>query len=355
MDVVFENPGLCHIGDKIFKNLDIKTKFNCRLVRKSLNDKFVQQASKIDLQKVPKWSKFFNKPNWREFLEESKTEIPLPVLYFYLQNLLLRVINSSEEFNHRTPLLAFAATGNAKIVNFILQINSIRKWNHECKDALNSAAKYGHVNVVKCLKAYRNYAAILTASENGHLEVLKVLMDDITVVTGDLVGWKTIGEAAYSDKIELIKYFEKKLDQHLFQDLLAKTDYFCNTIFHNLAALGQLEMMKYLWQRTSEFSRNPIQENLGGCTPIHYAANKGHLEIVKFLASYTSNPITTNQDGRTPIYYAARNGYLEIVKFLALKTSNPNSKDKTGWTPSEKARSKGFLDIEAYLLNLENT
>ena len=355
MDIVFDHPGFCHIGEKIFNNLDIQTKLACRHVRKSWNDVFEKEASKIDLLKVPNWNKFLNKPTWKEFLKESKPLIPTLVLYSYLKHLFFRLINSSEQSNLRTPLLTFAIIGNSKLVDFILDMKTVTTRNNECKEALNIAAKYGHVNVVKCLKAYRNYAAILTASENGHLEVLKVLMDDITVVTGDLVGWKTIREAAYSDKIEIIRYFEQKLDEHFFQDLLAKTDYFCNTIFHNLAAKGQLEMLKYLWQRTSEFSRNPIQENLDGCTPIHYAARKGHLEIVKFLASYTSNPITTNQDGRTPIYYAARNGYLEIVKFLALKTSNPNSKDKTGWTPSEKARSKGFLDIEAYLLNLENT
>ena len=84
MEIVFDNPGLCHIGDKIFKNLDIKTKFNCRLVRKSWNDKFEKQASKIDLLKVPSWSKFLKGPNWRVFLKESKNEIPLSVLNFYL-------------------------------------------------------------------------------------------------------------------------------------------------------------------------------------------------------------------------------------------------------------------------------
>ena len=46
--MAFENPGLYHIGENIFKNLDIKTKLNGRLVRKSWNDMFEKQASKID-------------------------------------------------------------------------------------------------------------------------------------------------------------------------------------------------------------------------------------------------------------------------------------------------------------------
>ena len=102
--MVFENPGLCHIREKIYKSLDIQTKLSCRLVKKSWNDEFEKQASKIDLLKVPHWTEFLNEPNWRKFLKESKTKIPTLVLNAYLQNLLLRVINTPKEFNHRTPL-----------------------------------------------------------------------------------------------------------------------------------------------------------------------------------------------------------------------------------------------------------
>ena len=42
--MAFENPGLYHIGEKIFKNLDIQTKLTCRLVRKSYNEMFKKQG-----------------------------------------------------------------------------------------------------------------------------------------------------------------------------------------------------------------------------------------------------------------------------------------------------------------------
>ena len=323
MDIVFDHPGFCHIGEKIFNNLDIQTKLACRHVRKSWNDVFEKEASKIDLLKVPNWNKFLNKPTWREFLKESKPLIPTLVLYSYLKHLFFRLINSSEQSNLRTPPLTFAIIGNSKLVDVILDMKTITTRNNECKEALNIAAKYGHVNVAKVLKVYRNNEAIQTATENGHLEVLKVLIDDVYLgnYTNYTVDWKTIRAVACSGKTEVIKYFEEKLPKHCFEKLLFKKDNDYGTIIHNLAAKGHLEMLKKLCQRSSDgYSIDPILKNSLGRTPIHYAAEEGHLEIVKFLASYTSNP---------------------------------NAPDKSGLTPSEYARSKGFLEIDAFFLNLE--
>ena len=58
-------------------------------------------------------------------------------------------------------------------------------------------------------------------------------------------------------------------------------------------------------------------------------------------------------DGRTSIHWAAEEGHLEVVKFLASYTSTPNSPDFMGQTPSKLAGSKGFLDIAAFFLELE--
>ena len=315
MDELFENPGLCYIGEKIYNNLDLQTKLTCRLVRKSWNDMFEKQASKCDLQKVVNWSKFLSEPKWKEFLKELKTRIPTSVL-----KLLLRLINSSsEEFKYRTPLLAFAIIGNSKIVDFILNMNTITISYSEYKEALDSAVKYGHVNVAKCLKTFRNYEVIFKTVQYGHLEILEVLMDDVTDFT-DLVDWKTIRAAAWTNRIEMIKCFEEKLPRDWFEEFLAKKDYVYGTIFHSLATKGHLEMLKYLCQTSSEFPRNPIQKN---------------------------------RLGRTPIHCAALHGHLEIVKFLALFTSNPNSPDNEGLTPSDHARFKGFLKIDAYLSKLD--
>ena len=48
MNLFMENPGLCHIGEKILTNLDFKTQLDCRLVQKSWRHIIDEKASKID-------------------------------------------------------------------------------------------------------------------------------------------------------------------------------------------------------------------------------------------------------------------------------------------------------------------
>ena len=52
------------------------------------------------------------------------------------------------------------------------------------------------------------------------------------------------------------------------------------------------------------------------------AALKGHLEVVKFLASLTENPNTRDKSGTTPSNEATRNGHDEIVQFLQSCNTN---------------------------------
>ena len=287
--MAFENPGLYHIGENIFKNLDIQTKLTGRLVCKSWDAVFIKQALKIDLENVPKLSKFMEKyPIWSKFLQESKTEIPNLVLNAYLQNLLFRVTrNYFEEYYYRTPLLAFAIIGNSKIVDFILHMKTYTIGGNECYEALKNAAIYGHVNVAKLLAPYASNPNV-------------VREDDYAPI-------------------------------------------------HQAALNGHLEIVQLLASNTS----NPNATNQHGRTPIHFAAVAGHLEVVKFLALRTSKPIIPDKNGFTAIHDAAFYGHLEIVKFLASYTLFPNVADKNGWTPAEYARSQGFLDVAAYFLELE--
>jgi len=53
-----------------------------------------------------------------------------------------------------------------------------------------------------------------------------------------------------------------------------------------------------------------------GYTPLHWAALKGHEEIVEALIDAGADLNTTNNLGRTPLHWAALKGHEEIVEAL---------------------------------------
>ena len=67
-------------------------------------------------------------------------------------------------------------------------------------------------------------------------------------------------------------------------------------------------------------------------SPIYWASEKGHLDIVKELATSSDNPNLPDHwiNGRTPILLAAMNGHVEIIKVLAPLTDNPNEPNAFG-------------------------
>ena len=82
-----------------------------------------------------------------------------------------------------------------------------------------------------------------------------------------------------------------------------------------------------------------------GEAPLHWAAYKDHLEIVKLLLANHADANWQDNDGKTPLHCAAHNGHLEIVKLLLDKGADANKQDNDGKTPLHWASYKGHLEI----------
>ena len=64
--------------------------------------------------------------------------------------------------------------------------------------------------------------------------------------------------------------------------------------------------------------------DLVGATPLHMAAEKGHLESVKVLTSHGASTDCKRSDGYTPLHIAAKEGHLKIVEYLTSIMENVN-------------------------------
>ena len=74
---------------------------------------------------------------------------------------------------------------------------------------------------------------------------------------------------------------------------------------------------------------DPSSRNINGSTAIMYAAQAGHLDVVKFLVTQPGvDPSFRKKNGMTAFMYAVNSGHFNVVRFLATQPGfDPSSKD----------------------------
>ena len=291
MESVIENPGLCHIGEMILKEVDFRSILCCRLVRKSWKDlveKIISETKSSDFLKsfVAKAEKFKHDPfyvEWLYFLLEiAKANSSL--INFYLHN----ILNNESIYVHRIgPLMVFIQKENLKMVEFILSVKMI-PLQTDCLIGFDIAAMNGQMKILKLFKKYQ-------------IQILP------------------------------IQYFRDNLHQPVL----------------HVTKNGQIEVLKFLLEEWIDYR---IDFCVNKWKISNVAAEHGQLEIMKYLCRKMHNPILTDDLGNSTIHIAASNGHFEIVKLLTNFTFHPDLPNYEGIKPSSVAKSKGFGKIEMFLL-----
>ncbi|KAF9092369.1 hypothetical protein BGX23_004368 [Mortierella sp. AD031] len=88
-----------------------------------------------------------------------------------------------------------------------------------------------------------------------------------------------------------------------------------------------------------------------GMNPLHFAASRGHNDIVRILIDQAGAGVDTqDREGETALLKASYAGSLPVVCFLLKRGANVHQRDKDGWTALHNASSKGYIDIAQVLL-----
>ncbi|XWS44652.1 hypothetical protein CRYUN_Cryun15aG0066400 [Craigia yunnanensis] len=75
---------------------------------------------------------------------------------------------------------------------------------------------------------------------------------------------------------------------------------------------------------------------------IHFAAQKGHLEIVRTLLSSGVPVKAANRKGFIPLHYVVQGSHLEVIKVLLKKDASLSAKTKAGKIPLDLAVNEEF-------------
>ena len=82
---------------------------------------------------------------------------------------------------------------------------------------------------------------------------------------------------------------------------------------------------------------NPADNH--GSTPLHIAAQTGHLDIYKLIIDKVENKNPTDNDGTTSFHLTVQYNHSEICKLI---NNNVNPADNQGYTPrNQLARNLG--------------
>jgi ankyrin repeat protein len=85
---------------------------------------------------------------------------------------------------------------------------------------------------------------------------------------------------------------------------------------------------------------------------IHFASQKGHLEVVRELVTSGASVKAKNRKGLTALHFAAQNSHLELVKYLVKKGVDITAKTNGGQTALHVAEND---DVRAFLKECEQS
>ena len=87
------------------------------------------------------------------------------------------------------------------------------------------------------------------------------------------------------------------------------------------------------------------RKNEKGWGALHYAAWRGHGDVVKILLENNANANLEGKSGTTPLHIAAEHGHIDVVILLLSRTPWLDVKNIDGATPLHIACEKGHVEV----------
>ncbi|GAP83722.2 hypothetical protein SAMD00023353_0501150 [Rosellinia necatrix] len=286
-------------------------------------------------------------------------------------------------------ILDYACLRNVVFVNLVAPAST---WSSEnIGRAMVVAAADGHIWPLKQLlesveprlgteiSTLNLEDAVIEASKRGFTDIVRLLRQqgaNINKPEQGKQGMTALHYAAYGSHLETVRYLLIEGANPNCLDELGRSPLFCafesgnesitsvlirkgaspNTVnSEGLGSLqlaarnGNLDVAKKLLRFLQGDDRVAVsgshQSGVESKSPLHFAAQCGHNDIVQLLLDEGLSYDSKDNDGRTPLSYACQAGHLLASRLLLEQKADVNIQDSTGRTPLSYAAAGGHADI----------
>ncbi|MFA5675068.1 MAG: ankyrin repeat domain-containing protein [Christensenellales bacterium] len=138
----------------------------------------------------------------------------------------------------------------------------------------------------------------------NNVEAIKLLLNlCVNVDIYDKKGFSALKYACYMDHVEAAELLMKyKLSLTWYEPMMLAASMDCCKTLRCLIGLGG--------------DVNGYASDKEGYSLIHWAAQEGHIDVIKLLVEHGANPDLLDDSGHTPLYKSASEGHTDIVEYL---------------------------------------
>ena len=233
-------------------------------------------------------------------------------------------VNAKSKYG-RTPLHEAAWSGHSIVIKQLLRAGAeVTAGTVYGFTPLHYAAEKGHCEAVNLLLDHHADPNVTSASTTvlnlavkaKNLEIVKRLVHDwnVDVNLQAARGWSPLHMAASHSSLAMVDYL---LDHGARPEI---ADYQGHTALLMATSVGQIDVVERL---TSYEVVDINRQSMHGLAPLHIAAFKGHLDIVKFFLSKGANTNALALGNSTPLSLATWNLEAEVASLLLPLTQDP--------------------------------
>jgi ankyrin repeat protein len=140
---------------------------------------------------------------------------------------------------------------------------------------------------------------------------------------------KDFGYSTVEERVQRCRYLQYEEHQQIFAVSYNNIHQSCAE--NSLAGVKYFLSLQYKRDKKTSTKLHVLEEfNKSGMAPLHYAAERGSLDVANFLLDEGCNINIRSFEGNTPLIYAAKNNQLKMIKLLIERRAELNYVNKSG-------------------------